>query len=118
VDVHRLVLLPRGEIRVSAPTMLAEALRLIRVYHDMNQTELSREIGMSTATISMLEKGTREPSLETLQKYAQAFKVPVSSILFFSEELSGEGITKPIRKTIAKKIVAILAWIAERSEES
>lgn len=118
VDVHRLVLLPRGEVRVSAPSMLAEALRLMRVYHDMNQTELSREIGMSTATISMLEKGTREPSLETLQKYAQAFKVPVSSILFFSEELSGEGITKPIRTTIAKKIVAILAWIAERSEES
>jgi transcriptional regulator with XRE-family HTH domain len=118
VVVHCLVLLPRGEVRVSAPSMLAEALRLMRVYHDMNQTELSREIGMSTATISMLEKGTREPSLETLQKYAQAFKVPVSSILFFSEELSGEGITKPIRKTIAKKIVAILAWIAERSEES
>jgi transcriptional regulator with XRE-family HTH domain len=97
--------------------MLAEALRLMRVYHDMNQTELSREIGMSTATISMLESGDKNPSLETLQKYADVFMVPLSSILFFSEELSGEGVTRPIRKTVAKKIIAILNWIADRAEE-
>jgi len=96
--------------------MLAEALRLIRVYHDMNQVELSHKIAMSCATISMLENGTKNPSLETLDKYAKAFSVPVSSILFFSEELAGEGVAKPIRKTVAKKIIAILNWIAERAE--
>jgi transcriptional regulator with XRE-family HTH domain len=98
------------------PPMLAEALRLIRVYHDMSQVELSQKIAMSCATISMLEKGTREPSLETLDKYAQAFNVPVSSLLFFSEELRSEGVTKPIRKAISKKIIALLNWIADRDE--
>ncbi|WCM21419.1 helix-turn-helix domain-containing protein [Paraburkholderia bryophila] len=100
------------------PPMLAEALRLIRVYHDLNQVELSQKIAMSCATISMLERGTKNPSLETLDKYAKAFNVPVSSILFFSEELSGEGVTKPVRTAVAKKIIAILNWIAERAEES
>lgn len=96
--------------------MLGEALRLMRVYHDMSQTDLSHKIAMSCATISMLERGTKNPSLETLHKYAQVFNVPVSSILFFSEELQGEGVTKPIRKTVAKKIIAVLNWIAERAE--
>jgi transcriptional regulator with XRE-family HTH domain len=98
------------------PPMLAEALRSMRVYHDMSQTELSQRIAMSCSTISMLEKGTKNPSLETLAKYSQAFNVPVSSIMFFSEELAGDGVTKPIRKTVAKKIIAVLNWIAERSE--
>jgi transcriptional regulator with XRE-family HTH domain len=100
----------------SKPPALAQALRLMRVYHDLSQTELSQKIAMSCATISMLERGTREPSLETLDKYAQVFNVPVSSLLFFSEELAGEGVTKPIRKTVAKKIIAVLHWIAERAE--
>lgn len=100
------------------PPMLAEALRLMRVYHDMTQTQLSRELCVSTAMISEMEKGNKNPSLEMLTRYSRAFNVPVSSILFFSEELDGEGVTKPIRKTVAKKIIAILNWIADRAEES
>ncbi|MFL9904542.1 helix-turn-helix transcriptional regulator [Paraburkholderia fungorum] len=98
------------------PPMLAEALRLLRIYHDMTQTELSREIYVSTAMISEMEKGNKNPSLEMLTRYSKAFNVPISSILFFSEELQDETLTRPIRKAIAKKIVAILGWVADRAE--
>jgi H+/Cl- antiporter ClcA len=51
-----------------------------------------------------------------LTRYSKAFNVPISSILFFSEELQDETLTRPIRKVIAKKIVAILGWVADRAE--
>ncbi|WP_175969668.1 helix-turn-helix domain-containing protein [Burkholderia sp. BCC0322] len=96
---------------------ICEALRLIRVYHDLKQKEVSARTGVVEPTISMLESGKRQPSVEMLQKYADAFSVPMSSILFLAEQLASPPIQRPVSKTIHKTVIQILNWIADKHEQ-
>jgi transcriptional regulator with XRE-family HTH domain len=58
--------------------MLAEALRLIRVFHDMKQQELAERLGLSKSYVSELESGKKVPSIEVIQKYSDTFDIPAS----------------------------------------
>lgn len=94
--------------------MINQALRLIRTYHDLSQTELCTEIGISNSYLSEIESGKKQPSLEILQRYSAEFDIPLSSILFFSENLKELKPSDKIKKNIAGKIISILQWNEER----
>lgn len=96
--------------------MLNEALRLIRVYHDLTQTQLSYDLGVSNSFISEIESGKKVPSLELLGKYANRFDIPVSSLLFFAENLDASKVTDKVRLSVARKAVALLSWVAKTSK--
>lgn len=90
--------------------MLNEALRLIRAYHDISQTQLCLALGFSNSHLSEIESGKKTPSLDLLQKYSSYFDIPVSSLIFFSENLDDSKITDKLRVGAAKKIISILQW--------
>lgn len=94
--------------------MLGEALRLIRVYHDLKQKEAAARLGVSNSYISEIERGDKTPTLAVIEKYAQAFDMPVSSIMFFAENLDG-GPVDGARSFVAGKIVALLQFLEARS---
>lgn len=73
--------------------MIGEALRLIRAYNDMTQSDLAPHIGVSQSYISDIENGNKMPSQEIVTKYAEFFDIPVSSIWFFGENLE-QGVPK------------------------
>ena len=100
--------------------MLSDALRLIRVFHDVKQTELAERIGVSKSYISEIESGKKLPTLELIEKYSREFNIPSSSILFFSEQLSSDSNAKSTnaRKFIAGKILRMLKFVEEKSENS
>ena len=99
--------------------MLSEALRLIRVFHDLKQSELAEELSISNSYLSEIESGKKEPSLELIRAYALRFDIPVSSILFFAENLDSDfEASEKARKSrgvIAKKIVNFLTLIESRT---
>ena len=100
--------------------MLSEALRLLRIFHDLKQNELADRLGLSKSYISELEKGNRTPSLEVVEKYANTFNIPTSSILFFSENLphatNGKWSSENARQTIAKKVIGFLQFVENKTE--
>lgn len=96
--------------------MLNKALRLIRTYHDMSQTELCVELGMSNSYLSEIEAGRKQPSLDLLKKYSDYFEIPLSSILFFSENIERKELTGNIRKSIASKVISILEWSEKKAD--
>lgn len=100
--------------------MLPEALRLLRVFHDMKQGELAEKLGLSKSYISEIENGNRTPSLDVIEKYAEYFRIPASSILFFAEQLEDAHLKKSTpqraRRAIASKIINFLRLIEERTE--
>ena len=96
--------------------MLNEALRLIRVFHDLKQTEAADKLGISKSYLSEIEKGPKEPSLEVLRKYEEAFGIPVSSILFFSENLGRAPAKEHARTFVAEKILRLMKFLESRSE--
>ena len=97
--------------------MLNRALRLLRTYHQLKQVELAKRLGISNSYLSEIESGSKAPPLELLEKYAEIFKMPTSSILLFSESLTGEGRRGgKLRVVAADKILRLLEWIEERNE--
>ena len=96
--------------------MINEALRLIRVFHDLKQFEMAEKIGISKSYISEIEKGTRTPSLEIIERYAATFHIPVSSIMFFAEELPNAKAGEQVRSKIAKKVIDILSFVEAKSD--
>lgn len=95
--------------------MLNRALRLLRTYHQLTQVELAKRLGISNSYLSELESGDKSPGLELLDKYSEFFKMPVSSILLFSESMSETR--KPgakLRVAAADKILRLLEWLEER----
>lgn len=97
--------------------MLHDALRLIRVYHDMKQGELAEKLGISKSYMSEIEKGTKSPTVELINKYAEVFEIPASSILFFSEKMENpqaNGAARQARQFVAAKIIKLLQFLEER----
>lgn len=95
--------------------MINEALRLIRVYHDMKQTEAAEKLGISRSYISEIEKGIKTPTLDLISKYAQTFNVPSSSIMFFSESLDSGKTHEQARNLVASKIISLMKFLEEKS---
>lgn len=87
--------------------MLNQALKIIRTSENLSLSEASKRLNLSKSHISELENGLKNPSLETIQKYSEAFDIPASSILFFSEQMDQkEGkISKKLRNYLSDKII-------------
>ncbi len=67
---------------------VGEAIRLLRVCHDLKQNQLARMLDLSTSHVSDMERERKSPTLEVLGKVAGAFDVPLSSLLHLAEFLS------------------------------
>jgi transcriptional regulator with XRE-family HTH domain len=96
--------------------MLSEALRLLRVYHDLSQTELAERLNLSKSYVSEIESGAKTPSLTLVEGYAREFDIPASAILFFAENLDEPAKTTSARRIVARKILTLLRFIEERTE--
>ena len=99
--------------------MLSEALRLIRVFHDMKQTELANRLGISKSYLSEIESGKKQPRIDLIERYSALFGIPSSSILFFAESLdrpSDSAIAaRRAKSVIARKVIYFLRLIEERT---
>ncbi|MFC3909672.1 helix-turn-helix transcriptional regulator [Legionella dresdenensis] len=98
--------------------MLGQALKYIRMYHQLNQAALAQELNISRSFLSEIESNKKQPSIELLEKYSSFFGVPVSSLLFFSEHLSANNISEKGRVFIAKKILNIMGWLADKDSHN
>lgn len=94
---------------------LSEALRLIRVFHDLKQVELAARLNVSRSHLSEIEKGVKTPSLELIGKYSLEFNIPSSSILFFSEEIDAAENGGKLKFKIASKVIDFLKFIEKKS---
>ena len=94
--------------------MLGEALRLIRVFHDLKQVETAAKLGISKSYLSEIESGGKEPTLQLIARYAEVFGLPVSSILFFAESIDKASPRERARQMVAGKVLALLRFLDER----
>ena len=95
--------------------MLGEALRLIRVFHDLKQTEAAARLGISKSYLSEIESEVKGPTLQLIDRYAEVFELPASSILFFAESLQNGSPRDRARTVVAGKMLALLRFIDERA---
>ena len=99
--------------------MISEALRLIRVFHDLKQIELANRIGVSKSYLSEIEAGKKLPTIQLIKKYSEEFNIPTSSIVFFAERLEDDEHSTDFdaaKGIIAKKIIKFLSFVEERTK--
>lgn len=71
-----------GEVDAAAPrARVAAAIRRERMRADLSLSELARRAGIGKSTMSGLEAGTGNPSLETMWALAAALNIPLSRLL-------------------------------------
>lgn len=58
---------------------LSERLRYLREQRRLTQKQLAQAAQISQATVAHIERGTKDPSVETLRKIAQALDVHVGT---------------------------------------
>ncbi len=93
--------------------IINDALRLIRIYHNLNLSEAAERLGLSKSYLSEIENHHKKVSLDVLEKYAECFSMPLSSIMFFAEHQSNSDVIQNSPRTyIASKTIKMLDWIA------
>lgn len=95
--------------------MLNEALRLIRVFHDLKQFELADRLNVSKSHISEIEGGNKTPSLDLVERYSSEFGIPVSAIMFFAEQLPNAQRGEKARTKVASKVIDLLGFIERKA---
>ena len=102
--------------------MLSEALRLIRVFHDVKQTELARRLDISKSYLSEIESGKKQPKMELIERYSSEFGIPGSSIMFFAESLGSPSKSAAAadraKGVIARKIIYFLKLVEDRTSHA
>jgi transcriptional regulator with XRE-family HTH domain len=66
--------------------MIGERLRTIRESKNLSQGDIEKRTGLIRCYTSRVENGHTVPSLDTLQKYAQALEIPVYQLFYDGEE--------------------------------
>ncbi|MDH3000646.1 transcriptional regulator [Chelonobacter oris] len=98
--------------------MLNKALKSLRQFEQITQTELAKELNVSVSHISEIETGKNTVTLDMLHKYANYFDVPVSHLMLFSEQIENEGLrSQKTRKFIANNLLKVMDWIIKKDEK-
>ena len=99
--------------------MLNQALRYLRRYHGMKQQDLATKLGISNNYLSEIESGAKAHviTVELLNKYAEIFKVPASTLMLFSEQLDSGKRSEKLRVSMAAKVLKMLDWIDQHDDK-
>jgi transcriptional regulator with XRE-family HTH domain len=71
-----------------------ENLARLRKSRGYTQRKLTDALGLSQTAISMYETGNREPSFETLEKIADFFNVPMSTLMPSEDKTDDEKVSR------------------------
>ena len=74
-----------------------ERLRSLRLNYGLSQQRLADEIGtVSKSSINMYERGAREPSLETMEAFADFFNVDLAYLFGRSDIPNNSGLSQTV----------------------
>lgn len=96
--------------------MYDRALKTLRQYHRLSQSDLAEQLKISRSYLNEIEKGKKTPSLEVLTKYAERFDIPLSSLMLFAEQSNNTKFDKT-RVFFADKALKMLSWLADEEED-
>jgi transcriptional regulator with XRE-family HTH domain len=66
--------------------VIGERLKAIREERDLSQGDIEKRTGLLRCYVSRVENGHTVPSVETLEKFARAFAVPMYQLFYYGEE--------------------------------
>lgn len=68
---------------------LGNAIRIVRTAQQKTVREVAKKAGIGSPFLSLLERGKRQPSLETLRRIADALSVPSEALILLAVPTTG-----------------------------
>ena len=102
---------------------LGATIKMIRESHGLSAVELAKAIDVDKSYVSLIESGTRKPSVEMLNKLATELRVPLDFLIDTaierkSESLSELGNIFSEFEALERKLKNVLAKQSRRSKAS
>jgi transcriptional regulator with XRE-family HTH domain len=73
--------------------LIGQKLRVLREEQGLTQADIGKETGLFTSYMSRVETGYIVPTIETLEKWARALKMPLYQLFY-----DGEQVQEPPKK--------------------
>ena len=89
-------------------TNIGRVLRSLRQFAKLNQQQTAHELGISKSYLSEIESGKKDPSLDLLREFSNFFDVPLSLIMFLSED---QGTKRS--GTLKERTLRFLEWVVD-----
>ena len=84
--------------------MINETLKMLRTINGVTGKQLAGDLGISASYLSEIETGRKIPALDLLEKYSVVFKVKLSTLILFTEEMQSNQ-TKESPKTRTRDLL-------------
>jgi XRE family transcriptional regulator, regulator of sulfur utilization len=107
---------PNRAVRSPLAVAVGEQVRALRRERGLSMDEVARRSGLGKGTLSELETGRRNPTLETLFALTTALGVPISAALPAPETASEGGRTTIVGEAIEAVLVARFDDISTTTE--
>lgn len=104
----------KGQVLVN---IKGELIRQLREDKNLTLVELSQKAGLSVSYISEIERGSKKPSLKTLEKIARALNIPRGQLVEMNEDTQGISMGEKVRLLREQKSIT-LSDFAEKVEIS
>ena len=86
------------------PAGVGPRVTALRQERGLSLSEVARRAGVGKATLSGLEAGTRNPTLDTLYAIASALQVPLTAVL------ADPGVRGPLIRGVAAQVEPLRTW--------
>ena len=102
---------------------LGATIRMIRESHGLSAIELAKAIEVDKSYVSLIESGTRKPSVEMLDKLATVLRVPLDFLVDTAIERKREAFCElgdifSQFEALERKLKGVLAKQSRRSKTS
>jgi transcriptional regulator with XRE-family HTH domain len=92
--------------------IMGERLKAIRESKGLSQGDIEKRSGLLRCYISRVENGLTVPAVETLEKFARAFEVPIYQFFFESKHGEPSELKVPrLRGKLSRGDAAVMARI-------
>lgn len=96
---------------------IGEKIKIVRKDKNLSQRILAEKIGVTGQFISLIEKGGSAPSIDTLQKIADALNVPINDLLETSETFESDFDIESFDKEVKQYITDLKNRIKKDANE-
>lgn len=92
-------------------------LKSIRIFHGLTQEQLATELNITESYLAGLEIGEKPISYIFLEDFAKYFDMPVSTLVYLSENIENpKKLSNKFKLLARSKLLSILEWIGKRGK--
>jgi transcriptional regulator with XRE-family HTH domain len=90
-----------GFMKTQTRKLLGARIKELRINQHISQAQLAEQVDIDSKSLSRIEVGGSDPSLDTLENIAVVLGVEVKDFFEFTHNVDGQQVKESIRKLLA-----------------